>query len=509
MGVMMEDKFKCPRCGFEQSPTNDCRKCQVNIPKYIDLQKRRNIMPGTMAQKQGSGSPQEEQGGESIPGPEERIPPEKPETPQRFDRTGEMPGIGDLLGRSWEIFRERFVILIVLSLLSLIFMAIPVALFSGIGYLIALALPDSKKLLITIGGFVGVIIGMIGMFWGFAAFIYAVVDRDAGIKDSLGKAWQRIGSFIWLFSLLGFIITGGFLLLIIPGILFGVWFAFAQFILAGEDVRGMDALLKSKEYVKDRWFDVFLRLFVIWIISVVAGMVPMIGPILSILLMPFMTIFACLVYQDLRSLKGDIGFVSSSGEKIKWVGIGTIGYVVAPLILIGMLGTTFLASFFLLKGLFSTPDQGMSIPFQPPDFLPFQPGESPYSGKPENIPSQPPGSGPEGFQTMPSQTEEGPHDIMVYIYSLNYKGSIRLNGEELYEIKGEQDMNYNYSGSGKFQYGTNTLDVEYESLSRPWKTELKIKVYKYDWNTSKETTLNEWVITDKGGKKSFEIEINK
>jgi hypothetical protein len=506
---MMEEKFKCPRCGFEQSPTNDCRKCQVNIPKYIELQKRRNIIPGKMAQKKESGSPQEEQGAESLPEPEERTLPEKPEIPQRFDKTGEIPGIGDLFGRSWEIFKERFIILVVLSLLSLIFMAVPVALFSGIGYLIAMVLPDSKNLLIASGGFVGAIFGMIGMFWGIAAFIYAVVERDAGIKDSLGRAWQRIGSFIWLFSLLGFIIPGGFLLLIIPGIVFGVWFAFAQFILAGEDVRGMDALLKSKEYVRDRWFDVFLRLFVIWIISVVAGMVPVIGPILSILLMPFMMIFAYLVYQDLRALKGDVGFVSSSGEKFKWIGVGTLGYVVAPLILIGMLGTTFLASFFLIKGLLSTPDQEMTIPFQPPDFPLFKPGESPSPDKPGNIPSQPPGSGTEGFQTLPSQTEEVPHDVMVYIYSLNYKGSVRLNGEELYEIKGEQDMNYNYSGSGKFRYGTNTIDVEYESLPNPWKTELKIKVYKYDWNAGKETTLNEWVITDKGGKKSFDIEINK
>jgi hypothetical protein len=346
------------------------------------------------------------------------------------------------------------------------------------------------------------------MSWGIAAVIYAVVDKDSGIKESLGRAWQRIGSFIWLFSLLGFIITGGFLLLIIPGILFGVWFAFAQFILAGEDVKGMDALLKSKEYVRDRWFDVFLRLFVIWIISVIAGMVPVIGPILSILFMPFMMIFAYLVYQDLRSLKGDVGFVSSSGEKFKWIGAGTLGYIVAPLLLIGVIGTTFLTSLFFLKGMISSPDREITVPFQLPDFQPLKPGETPYPDKP-TIPSQPSGSGTEGFQTMPSQTEEALSNIMVYIYSLNYKGSVRLNGEELYEIKGEQDMNYNYSGSGKFHSGTNTIDVEYESLPNPWKTELKIKVYKYDWNTSKETTLNEWVITDKGGSKSFEIEINK
>ncbi|MDQ7787184.1 MAG: hypothetical protein RDU01_06210 [Thermodesulfovibrionales bacterium] len=497
----MEGKFRCPRCGFEQPPTDDCRNCQVNIPKFIELQKRRNIIPGGAVREQEPKAQQEAPVAESIPKPEK--------TPERFDLTGEMPGIGDLFGRSWEIFKERFIILVVLFLLSLIFMAIPVALFSGIGYLIAMVLPDSKNLLITIGGFVGAFFGMIGMFWGIAAFIYAVVERDAGIKNSLGRGWHRIGSFIWLFSVLGFIITGGFLLLIIPGILFGVWFAFAQFILAGEDIRGMNALLKSKEYVRDRWFDVFLRLFVIWIISVVAGMVPVIGPILSILLMPFMMIYAYLVYQDLRSLKGDVAFVSSSGEKFKWIGAGTLGYIVAPLILIGILGTTFLTSFFLLKSILTSPGQEMTVPFQPPGFMPSPSPETPYPQDPGSVPPQASETGTGTTQVLPSQAETSPHDVMVYIYSLNYKGSVRLNGEEIYEIKGEQDMNYNYSGGGKFHYGTNTIDVEYESLPNPWKTEIKIKVYKYDWNTSKETTLNEWVITDKEGRKSFEIEINK
>ncbi|MCG2722474.1 MAG: hypothetical protein L6290_10750, partial [Thermodesulfovibrionales bacterium] len=285
--------------------------------------------------------------------------------------------------------------------------------------------------------------------------------------------------------------------------------AFAQFILAREDVKGMDALLKSKEYVRDRWFDVFLRLFVIWIVSIVVSMVPLVGPILSILFMPFMMIFAYLIYQDLRTLKGDVAFVSSSGEKFKWIGAGTLGYIVAPLILIGILGTTFLTSFFLLKSLLTSPGQEMTVPFQPPGFIPSPSPEMPYPQGPDSMPPHASETGPGTTQMLPSQAETSPHDVMVYIYSLNYKGAVKLNGETVYEIRGEKDMNYNYSGSGKFQYGTNLIDVEYDSVPDPSKIELKIKVYKYDWSTQKEETLNEWVINDKGGHKRFEVIINQ
>jgi len=493
----MEEKFRCPRCGFEQPPTDDCRNCQVNIPKFIELQKRRNVIPGETAREREPGTQEETPAAESIPKPEK--------TPERSGMTGEMPGIGDLFSRTWEIFKGRFVVLVVLYLLSLVFMAVPAAFFGGIGYLIAQVLPDSRNLLIAIGLFIGLTAGTIGMFWGIAAFIYAVVDEASGIRDSLLSAWHRIGSFIWLFSLFGFIITGGFLLLVIPGIIFGVWFAFAQFILAREDVKGMDALLKSKEYVRDRWFDVFLRLFVIWIVSIVVGMVPLVGPILSILFMPFMMIFAYLIYQDLRTLKGDVAFVSSSGEKFKWIGAGTLGYIAAPLILIGILGTTFLTSFFLLKSILTSHDQEMTVPFQPPGFMPSPSPETPYPQGPGSMPS----TGTDTTQTLPSQAETSPHDVMVYIYSLNYKGAVKLNGETLYEIRGEKDMNYNYSGSGKFQYGTNLIDAEYESLPESWKVEMKIKVYRYDWNTQKEETLDELVINDKGGHKRFEVIINQ
>jgi hypothetical protein len=271
--------------------------------------------------------------------------------PEEIKRKKDLLRIEELLNRSWEIFKDRVGTLILLYLLSIAFMIVPFGIFFGTGYLFSIAFPYSKTALIASGAVVGVIAGLIGAFWGFIAFIFAVVDKSLGIKDALEKGWQRFGAFVWLLSLVGYIITGGFLLFIIPGIIFSVWFIFAQFILATEDEEGMNALLKSKEYVRGYGFDVFLRLFVIWLFSAVIGMIPFIGSILSILFMPFMMIFIYLIYEDLRSVKGDVVYSSSTGEKCKWILAGTIGYVVVPVIVITLLGTYLATSLFLLKSL--------------------------------------------------------------------------------------------------------------------------------------------------------------
>jgi hypothetical protein len=355
----MEEKFKCPRCGFEQSPTEDCRNCRVNIPKYIELQKRRRAVPSGEAQRPQRSSPpdgtQEPPADKSQPPKEEAEPPKPPEiSPHKvegFQAERELPGIGELFDRSWKIFKSRIGTLIALYLLSGVFFIVPFGIFIGIGYLFSMFFSGSKMALIVSGGLVGMIAGIIAASWGYAAFIFAVADESLGIKDSLDKGWQRVGAFIWLLSILGFIIMGGFLLFLIPGVIFTVWFAFAQFIIAGEDEKGMNALLKSKEYVKEHWFDVFLRLLIVWLISGAIGMVPIIGPILSILFMPFMMIFIYLIYEDLRSVKGDVAYSSSKGEKFKWIGIGTLGYVVVPLIVIAIMGASIITSLVFLKGM--------------------------------------------------------------------------------------------------------------------------------------------------------------
>ena len=100
----MDEKFKCPRCGFEQAPADDCRKCGVNIPKYIEIQKRRRAVPGGEEERSPTEPPSEEK---ALPRdsqtPAEERPSEPPQmSPRRPDEMGAdggLPGIGTLFDR--------------------------------------------------------------------------------------------------------------------------------------------------------------------------------------------------------------------------------------------------------------------------------------------------------------------------------------------------------------------------------------------------------------------------
>ena len=183
------------------------------------------------------------------------------------------------------------------------------------------------------------IIMLVPLLWMGGASIFVIAGAGNGVRDALGKAWPKIGSFGWLSLVSGFMIMGGYLLLFIPGVIFTIWFLFAPFILALDDRRGMSALLNSKAFVRGDLPAVFLRYLVPWLISAVLGFIPLAGPFLSLAFMPFLLIFTFELYRDLREMKGDVRFADSIGEKCKWLGAGAFGYVLVPIIAMTFMGS--------------------------------------------------------------------------------------------------------------------------------------------------------------------------
>ncbi len=253
----------------------------------------------------------------------------------------ELSGLGDLFSSSWEVFKNRIGILLVLYLIIIACVLVPVGLFLGAGFLISLVMPEGRIPLLVGGGFTGGVIGLCAAYWGGAALVFAVANETLGVRDSLVKGWERLGSFVWVYSLTGFIIGGGFFLCVVPGVIFYVWFFFSQFVLAAEGDRGMAALLKSKEYVRGRWLDVFFRVFVLWIISVVAGMIPFAGSFLSIVFIPFSMIYHYRIYAELREIRGEVEVPATGNDKNIWLGVGLLGH----LVFFGLIGLAVLGRF--------------------------------------------------------------------------------------------------------------------------------------------------------------------
>ncbi len=121
-------------------------------------------------------------------------------------------------------------------------------------------------------------------------FLFLATDKRLGHTEAshpelLHHARILIKPVILVAVLQCLVILGGFLLLVIPGIIFLVWFAFAQIAVVLDHQRGFNALSFSREIVSGRfwsalWFLLFGPLFVFLgyalISSLIFGIITMI-----------------------------------------------------------------------------------------------------------------------------------------------------------------------------------------------------------------------------------------
>lgn len=305
------------------------------------------------------------------------------EIEQAFNFHSNLPGGTDLLRETWRILRSRyktFIGIMLIPVLAGIALTIIVVIIGG-GLLLGatLFIGNLSALPATIIGFILFIvifflISTLMQVWSQTALIYAIKDRNEniGVREAYRRGWRKIISYWWIGFLSAFITTGGYLLFIIPGIIFSVWFSLASYILVAENLKGMNTLLKSREYVRGRWLSVFWRflflgLFLFALLLIVGFILMMLGalgvflsgtsfselitsanfyqssspvkPIFSILqyvfgvafsllVTPFTFIYAFLVYENLRDLKGVFTFTPARRAKFAYLATGFFGFAV-------------------------------------------------------------------------------------------------------------------------------------------------------------------------------------
>jgi len=524
--------ISCPACGFSrQLPADKV----PDGPRRVTCPQCKHVFAFT---KPAAAPPPAREESPPLPPPvppqPPLPPPVRPAVPESGEPSPEPPpvrrrprpapkkklmDIGDLFSMSWQLFQRRFAVLIGLYLLTMVAFMLPACIAIGAAMLAGMA-KGGVALVLT--GAVGLLVGMYLGFRCFAAFLHAVVDDQLAFGAALEKGKGLIIPLAWIGFLTGFIIGGGFFLLIIPGIIFMVWFFFAQFILVKEDARGMSALLKSREYVRGEWFNVALRLLLVWAASVLLGIIPLAGPVLCIAFFPFVMIFHYLLYQDLREMKGDVPFPCGTVDILRWPAVALAGFIVVPLALVSFLGLSLFGKLqnFVPPGTAivskdaptrgaDTNQQGLRVITFPQKDGQGLPATSPDPAG-ESAPSAT--SPPTGSQAPPASQEEYPDNIHLFIYAVNYTGTIRANGTTIKEMEGKPDMQYNYNMSGKgLRYGQNLIEIDYAELPNPPSTLLAVhlKVSRNAPGKGNEI-LGDWRFSDKGaGKKTFTFDISK
>ena len=244
----------------------------------------------------------------------------QPLQPSSQQKISSLPGATAILGQAWSIYKRRLGTFLGIILIPILIMTLLPSKFAagGVGFQIVSAILFSVVIFIS-------------QAWGQIALIYAIKDSQEGIgiTESYRRGWHKILSYLWVLLLAGFITFCGLLLLIVPGIIFSVWFSLAVFVLIAEDLTGINALLKSREYVKGRWGSVFWRILFIGLFSLLLSFVSIFifkflkipfareinQFVMGLILTPLVMIYSFLVYKNLKVLKGEFVFSPIRGKK--------------------------------------------------------------------------------------------------------------------------------------------------------------------------------------------------
>lgn len=260
----------------------------------------------------------------------------------------------DFLSKAWKVYKKLFVVLIGISLVPVILLGLGIVL--GLGGLLVFTSESigAYPFTYTFGviALISVCLMFIAYLWSYVAML--VVIRDRAKKVTILGAFKSSSSFIipkfWIAILVGLIEMGGFILLIIPGVIFAVWFMFSDLILVAEGKRGLEALLKSKEYVKGYWWKLFWVIFFFGIFSIIisAGLgyvltviavnlnIPPVGEqLINIFFIPFAATYMFLIYEEMKKIKGPMKFNIGKNEKLKWSGMVVFGGILLATLFIG------------------------------------------------------------------------------------------------------------------------------------------------------------------------------
>lgn len=193
----------------------------------------------------------------------------------------------DLLAGRWKLFGEILVVPAALGVLGAFFT------YSALGGLFSLAL------------------GIVSIFMTIALLLVLdgrAAEARGAYKSSMAFFWTYLAVSI----LVGIAILLGLIALVIPGIILTVWFIFSTNIVVLEGKGIIDSIKQSREYVKGKWWPVFVRLLVLAVLGIVlfsileaifpiatiAGV--LVNNVVGILVAPFALAYVYLMYRDVK-----------------------------------------------------------------------------------------------------------------------------------------------------------------------------------------------------------------
>jgi hypothetical protein len=256
-------------------------------------------------------------------------PPPPPPPPMMGGPQGGIPPktLGEILSAAFNIYKANASKLLLIVAVVVVPLSFISALFSGVVFegskhtVLVLDRPveviDRSFGFFVAGALITAIISVIITAMLQAAILRAAAQATIGDpvdpEESYRFGFKRLGSVILVSLLVGLAVLGGLILLIIPGLIFGVLLCVSVPVLIVENRRGREALSRSWNLVKGHFWHALGVIFVAGIIvGIVSGIIGAIGgsewvvrwifsAIAQILTAPFTALVSVLLYLDLRA----------------------------------------------------------------------------------------------------------------------------------------------------------------------------------------------------------------
>lgn len=220
-----------------------------------------------------------------------------------------------LIKDTWQIYAKNWVFLI-----KALFISIALVFPLVLGFIppataaLAAIFAKQKMLLVILAiifflAFIllSLIIGSWSQTFLYQAAYQAGQGKQVSIRKMLRLAWQKWFSFFLSHLYSGLLIFLGLILLIVPGIIFAIWFSLVSYVVVIEKTGPVEALKRSRKLVENHFWAVLGRMALILFLSILATAIfskfKLIGGIANFLLSPFWLMMNYLIYKDLAKIK--------------------------------------------------------------------------------------------------------------------------------------------------------------------------------------------------------------
>ncbi len=191
-------------------------------------------------------------------------------------------------------------------------MAVLVIINTLLGYLINYLFPvqnwenlDFQNIPVLIGFVCISLVAFLVNMWTYSTMYMAILKMGKDEKEIFRLGYKKMWKYFLITFVVTLIVMLGLVLLIVPGVMFGIWYSFSLFLVLDKSMGIKASLKQSKEMVKGKFWKIFVVNAVIMIISFIFGMIanaiPYAGSILISFVMPLFSLPSYLLYRDLST----------------------------------------------------------------------------------------------------------------------------------------------------------------------------------------------------------------